>query len=228
MEVYQKHNSIRKIPSIISKIKNGKSIALISDAGTPTISDPGELLINKCIELDLPIFSIPGASSIITGLIPSFLKKDSFTFLGFFPRVNKKQKTFLERLKKSEETIIFFESPKRIIKTLGLILNYVGDRKATLIREITKKHEEIINLDISNIIKELSNRDTIYGEITFCIGPAEKVKQGMELDEKLKIIIKNLQNENVKISSIAFIMSKITNFKKSEIYQYLLKNKKVS
>ena len=228
MEVYQKHNSIRKIPSIISKIKNEKSIALISDAGTPTISDPGETLIDKCIELNIPIFSIPGASSIIASLIPSFLKKDSFSFLGFFPRTTKQQNIYLDRLKKSEETIIFFESPRRILKTLGLILNYIGDRKATLIREITKKHEEIINLDISNIIKELSNRDTIYGEITFCIGPAEKVKQRLEMDEKLKIIIEYLQKENVKISSIASIMSKITNFKKREIYQYLLKNKKVS
>ena len=228
MEVYQEHNSIRKIPTIINKIKNGKSIALISDAGTPTISDPGDKLIDKCIELNIPILSIPGVSSAIASLIPSFLKKNRFSFQGFFPRVTKEQRNILERLKKSQETVIFFESPKRILKTLDLILNYVGDRKATLLREITKKHEEILNLDISDIINELSKRKRIYGEITFCIGPAEKLKKSFEIDNNLKSIIENLHKENVKISSIASIISKITNFKKREIYQYLLKNKKVS
>ena len=112
MEVYQKHNSIRKIPSIISKIKNGKSIALISDAGTPTISDPGETLINKCIELNISIFSIPGASSIITSLIPSFLKKDSFSFLGFFPRTTKERKIYLDRLKNLKKQLYFLSHLK--------------------------------------------------------------------------------------------------------------------
>ncbi|MEA1882396.1 MAG: 16S rRNA (cytidine(1402)-2'-O)-methyltransferase [Candidatus Marinimicrobia bacterium] len=165
---YFEHNRFTRIPQIIDHLKSGKDIAVVTDAGTPGISDPAYKLIRAAIEEGSRIEAIPGASASITALVASGLPTDRFIFEGFLP--NKKgRKSKLERLKAINATIIFYESPKRIIRTLKDILEYIGDRPAVIGRELTKMHEEMIRGKVSELLSYF-NQHTPRGEFVIMIG----------------------------------------------------------
>ncbi len=140
----------QKIDYVINFLKEGNSVALISDAGTPCISDPGSILVNRCIEEGINVFSIPGASSLIHALVMTGLKEEKFYFQGFLPQKKGREKTFLE-LKNIKSNIIIFESKFRIKKTLNEILKNFGNKEVVIGRELTKKFEEIIRGRIRDI-----------------------------------------------------------------------------
>jgi 16S rRNA (cytidine1402-2'-O)-methyltransferase len=148
---YYEENEQGRIPQIINFLKEGKSVALVSNAGTPTISDPGYKLVRECINQGIWVESIPGPSSVLTALIVSGLPTDKFLFLGFLPKKEGKRKTILESLPK-KTTIIFFESPFRLVKTLKELKEFLGDINVVICRELTKVFEEVRREEIQDSI----------------------------------------------------------------------------
>ncbi len=150
---YYEQNELQRIPEIIQVLKNDKNIALVSDAGTPAISDPGFKLIRECVREKIKVISIPGASSVITALTSSGLPTDKFTFAGYPPRKPGHRKTFFENILKSQEflktTVILFEAPHKMLKTLTEMQEIFGDIEVVLARELTKMHEEVRREKIS-------------------------------------------------------------------------------
>jgi 16S rRNA (cytidine1402-2'-O)-methyltransferase len=172
---YFEGNELKKRDFILTKLKEGKKVALVSDAGTPGISDPGFRLIQLAIESQLPIVPIPGSSAVITALSVSGLPTDAFLFKGFLPHKSKKRRDLLKELEHVRETLIFYESPHRISEALRDILEILGDREIVLTRELTKVYEEIIRGKVSEILNQVGDR-RLKGEITLVIsGKTRKV-----------------------------------------------------
>ncbi len=165
---YHDHNKEQATPGLLRKMENGDDIALISDAGTPLISDPGFYLVRAAIEHKIEIVPIPGASAMLAGLVAAGLPSDRFTFEGFLPRKKGRQTRF-KVLAEDPRTIIIYESPHRVSRTLKDIGEYMGDRQLVIGREITKKFEEFIRGTVSEIREQLDTR-SIKGEVVIMIG----------------------------------------------------------
>jgi len=174
---YFEHNKIYKGKLIVKELLNGKNVALVSDAGTPGISDPGYLLIKQSLEQGINIVPVCGVSALNAALSVSGLPTSRFYFSGFLPVKRNKKKTYLEKFKESEETIIIFESPYRLIKTLEDIKEVMGDRKVAICRELTKMYEEIFRGQISDGIKEFLKRKQIKGEFTLVVGGVNSITE---------------------------------------------------
>ena len=165
---YFEHNKFTRIPKIIDHLNYGKDIALVTDAGTPGISDPAYKLIRAAIESDCKVEAIPGASASITALVASGLPTDRFVFEGFLPH-KKGRRVKLKRLSSINGTLIFYESPKRIKRTLKDILEFIGDRPAVIGRELTKIHEEFIRGTVSELLSYFT-KHTPRGEFVIMVG----------------------------------------------------------
>jgi 16S rRNA (cytidine1402-2'-O)-methyltransferase len=174
---YHDHNKEKRTPALLEKLRAGNSIALVTDAGTPSISDPGHYLVRAAIRAAIPVVPIPGASALIAALSVSGLPTDSFVFVGFVPRRPTKRKHFLQRLQGEPRTLIFYESPKRLIGLMEEIINLMGDRSAVVARELTKVHEEILRGPLSNIRKVLAARPILKGECTILVGGYEGAEE---------------------------------------------------
>jgi 16S rRNA (cytidine1402-2'-O)-methyltransferase len=170
---YFEHNEKRKTPVIIEALKSGKHIAIVSEAGTPAISDPGYRLITHALQQDISVVPVPGLSAAIAALSISGLAVHRFVFEGFLPVKTGKRKNFLKKLADEERTLIFYESPHRILATLRDLIETMGDRNAVLCRELTKIHEEKIYGKLSLIFKTLEKRP-IKGEITLLVEGEKK------------------------------------------------------
>lgn len=164
---YFEQNEQKRIPEIIQLLKEGNSVAIVTDAGTPTISDPGFRLVRVAIDEGINVVPIPGVSAVITALSASGLPTDAFVFEGFLP-VKKGRKTRLEFLKEETRTIIFYESPYRIVRTLNDLKEVFGEREVVLARELTKKFEEFLCGNFSEVIEQLSKRK-ILGEFVVVV-----------------------------------------------------------
>ena len=176
---YFEGNELRKRDLILSRLKHGDRVALVSDAGTPGISDPGFRLIQIVIENQIPIVPIPGPSAVIAALSVSGLPTDAFLFKGFLPHKSKKRRGLLEQLEEVRETIIFYESPHRIIETLKDVSDILGDREMVLARELTKIYEEVLRGRVSEIQNQITGRK-IKGEMTLAI--SGKTRKGVNRD----------------------------------------------
>ena len=194
---YHKFNEQEKQRSIIKDLKEGKNIALISDAGTPCINDPGEIIVKEARENKIPVFGIGGISAMVTALSISGLDTKSFTYYGFFPREKKEQDKLIEEIKESKvKTFIFYESPKRIIKTIEILSKELPNSKISISKELTKLHEKNFYGDINKVLKELKNDDkTTVGEYTFVL-EKEEIKEEKEQSvsiesELIDLIVKN-------------------------------------
>ena len=214
---YNEHSDRSTREFIINQINKGKSISLVSDAGTPLISDPGYKLIRELKEKNLTVTSCPGPSSPITAITLAGLPTDKFFFSGFLPVKSKARKDYLLKIKNIESTIIFFESPNRIVKSLETILEIFGDRNIAICRELTKKFEEVITLKVSEAIKNLSSRDNIKGEIVIVIEGEVKKDKSQNLEAILKDALKSMS-----LSDAAKEISNYTNFSKKEVYNAAL------
>jgi 16S rRNA (cytidine1402-2'-O)-methyltransferase len=165
---YFEGNELKKREFILSRLKEGAQIALVSDAGTPGISDPGFRLIQIAIQNQIPVIPIPGPSAVITALSVSGLPTDAFLFKGFLPHKSSRRKDLLKQLEEVRETLIFYESPHRITETLKDILDILGDREMVLARELTKMYEEVLRGKVSEIQKLIEGR-RLKGEITLVV-----------------------------------------------------------
>ncbi|MFA6524805.1 MAG: 16S rRNA (cytidine(1402)-2'-O)-methyltransferase [Patescibacteria group bacterium] len=151
---YHQHSKIAKIDHLIAELKSGKNIAIVTDAGTPGISDPGQVLINKAIEQNIIVIPIPGPSAVITALSAAGVPTDSFIYLGFLPH-KKGRKTILDSFKDEKRTIVFYESTHRIAKLLEELKSIIGDRKIVVARELTKMYEEFLRGTVSEVQEKL-------------------------------------------------------------------------
>ena len=216
---YHDHNGKKVRPEIIKKIKDGKTIALVSDAGTPLISDPGYKLVSELKAKDLYVTAAPGASSPITALTLSGLPTNSFYFLGFLPVKDQSRKNLIEGLKSLKTTIIIFESANKINKTLQDLIDILGNREMAICREMTKKFEEIITGKISDIAQKIVSKK-LKGEIVIVLYGDNKKDQEINLDE----IINSFEGE-YRPSELAKIISDQTGFSKSIIYNKIIRLK---
>lgn len=183
LKSFHQHNEHQQLDAVIDMLKSGQQIAVLSDAGTPGISDPGFLLVRACREEAISVECLPGASALIPALIDSGLPCDRFVFEGFLPHKKGRQTRF-QKLAEEDRTIVFYESPHRILKTLEQGKEYFGeDRPAAVLRELSKIHEEHILGTLSEIHTELSGRDKIRGEIVLVIAGLEKRKSTGKQDK---------------------------------------------
>ncbi|HNR04736.1 MAG TPA: 16S rRNA (cytidine(1402)-2'-O)-methyltransferase [Bacillota bacterium] len=178
---YHEHNKHEKGKEIVELLRSGKNIALVSDAGMPAISDPGEELVRLCIDSGIEIIPLPGPSASLTALIVSGLSTRRFCFEGFLPSNKKERKERLKKLSAETRTIIVYEAPHRLLDTLGEIMEYLGDRRISVSREITKKFEETVRGEISSVIGIFKER-AVKGEFVLIIeGISEKELVDIEL-----------------------------------------------
>lgn len=169
MQSHHMHNEHKTVEGIVRRINNGEKIALISDAGTPAISDPGFLLTRACVENGLEVDCLPGATAFVPALVNSGLPNDKFVFEGFLP-IKKGRQTRLKLLSEEDRTIIFYESPHKLIKTLTQFIEYFGEeRRVSVSREITKLHEETIRGTVSEVLEHYTNKPP-KGEIVIVVG----------------------------------------------------------
>jgi 16S rRNA (cytidine1402-2'-O)-methyltransferase len=167
---YYQHNERNRTNELIRKIQDGADIALVSDAGMPGISDPGNLLVAEAVRLGITVTPIPGPTALISALAASGLDTGSFWFEGFLPRKNTEQRTKLLRMMGYEGTLVFYEAPHRLKQTLNMILEVLGDRPAVLAKELTKIYEEFIRGCFSELLMKISSLPEIKGEFTILIG----------------------------------------------------------
>lgn len=158
---------------LVERMKRGDRVALVTDSGTPAISDPGYRIIQECIEAGIPIEVLPGPSAVTAALVVSGLPTDRFSFEGFLPRKSGEQRRRLEDVAADDRTLIFFEAPGRVSQTLAAMREVLGDRRAALVRELTKVHEEVIRATLSDLIAELEGRD-LLGECVLVVGGSER------------------------------------------------------
>ena len=218
-----RHNEEDRENSLIEKLKDGKNIAVVSDAGTPGISDPGEVIAKRAIEENIEVIPIPGACAAINALIASGLNTKEFVFFGFLPLNKKLRKEKLEEIKNENKTIIIYEAPHKIKDSLNDLKNVVGDRKIVLARELTKIYEEFIRGNIDEIIEKSEN---LKGEMILLIEGNneinnENILNNLSLEEHYNVYEKQGLDKKEIIKKIA----KDRGVNKIEIYQYFLKNK---
>ena len=225
---FNKHNSKKKIPKIISDLNMSKSIALVSDAGMPSICDPGEDLIREAKLNGIRVICIPGPCAAITALVSSGLPSSEFTFVGFLPKKNTERKKILLEIGTNDKTTILFESPYRLKKLLfGLKEICGGEREIIVSRELTKKYEENIGNNIEDVINYFEKREVI-GEITVIIKGFNKDKLDKYYDEvELKKDLDELTKAGLNLSAASKYLAKRNHLKKSIIYD-IYKNTELS
>jgi len=175
IDSFNEFNKRRKTPYIISLLKQNKEIAVVSDSGTPGISDPGFYLVRECIKNGIKVIPIPGASSVISALVVSGLPTDRFSFFGFIPKKESQKRKFLEKISGMDGTIVLFESPHRLIKTLKAMSETAPNFSMVLAREMTKKFEEFTRGSTIDVFNKVKNRK-VKGEIVIILNKSSKIE----------------------------------------------------
>ncbi len=217
---FNQHNSLKKIPNLINLLKEGKSLALVSDAGMPSICDPGENLVSIAKSNNLNIICIPGPSAVLTALVTSGMPASKFSFEGFLPKKRSERENILLGISKNEKTTILFESPHRLNKLLNELKEYIGgERKIQVSRELTKKFEEHIGDNIYEVIDYFRDKE-VLGEITIVIQGRVKTKGNLEICElELKKELAELIDAGLTLSQASKYLAKKKNVSKSFIYK---------
>tara|TARA_S200000501_G_scaffold345215_1_gene357669 strand:+ start:754 stop:1620 length:867 start_codon:yes stop_codon:yes gene_type:complete len=216
---FNKHNSLNKIPKIINDLNLGKSVALVSDAGMPSICDPGEELIRIVKSNKKRVICIPGPCAAITALVSSGFPSSKFTFEGFFPKKSSERKKLLLEINENDKTTILFESPHRLKKSLRELKQYLGgEREIQVSRELTKKFEEHIGDNINDVINYFEEKEVI-GEITLIIKGKNQTKANLEFDKfELKKELNDLVDAGLTVSQASKYLARKNNLTKSIIY----------
>lgn len=170
---YHEHNEAHRAAELVQRAQVGQAVAVVTDAGTPGISDPGFRVVRAAIEASVPVVSIPGPVAAVAALASSGLPADSFHFAGFLPAKKGQRRKALEALADIEATLVFYEAPHRIIATLDEVRGVLGDRPIVVARELTKIHEECLRGSIAEVVAELKSRKAIKGEMTILVGRGE-------------------------------------------------------
>lgn len=223
MSAYHEHNAQKVRPHLLEQLQNGAAIALVSDAGMPLISDPGYRLVKDCAELGIAVTAAPGASAVITALALSGLPTDRFMFLGFLPQKSGERQRLLKEFEFLEATLIAFESPHRLEKTLADIEVALGTRPIVVARELTKLHEEIARGTAAELNALFAQRDRIRGEICIVIAPGDKSL--IATDEAAIATAISQALLSMPASKAATHVAKTLNLTKQDIYARILQRR---
>ena len=221
---YHEHNEEQSTKGILEKLRSGSSVALVSNAGTPTVSDPGYRLIHAAIDENITVVPIPGVSAVITALSASGLPSDRFMFVGFLPAKVKKRQEQLKQLINVEATLIFYESPKRIIAVMEEMIEVIGNRYAVLSREMTKAYEEFIRGSLSRVVAELQTRQAIKGEITLLVS-GNKIEKPFCFEDMRDQVAAELRKEKSGVLQLAKKFSRSSGVSKNMLYDKILELK---
>ena len=213
---FHEHNAMEKIPDLLAHLESGKNVAQVSDAGLPSISDPGHDLVKAAIEREIPVVAVPGPSAGITGLIASGLAPQPHIFYGFLPRKEGQQKAFFQEKRDYPETQIFYESPHRVRATLQNMLAVYGDRPVVLVRELTKIYEEYTRGTIAELVAYLEE-NPLKGECLLIVEGASEQKANLEevdLIQEIDLLVQSGMKKNRAIKQVA----KQFGLQKSDLY----------
>lgn len=226
---YHEHNKISKGPKLINMLNEGKSIALVTDAGTPALSDPGEDLVQDAIKEKIKVVPLPGAAAAVCALVASGLSTRRFAFEGFLPLKQKEKREFLTKIVEDERTLIFYEAPHRIVKTLKTLFDIFGNRKIVIAREMTKIHEEFIRGTIEEIIERFEASPPkgemvlVVEGFTPCKSPSESAKADEdELKASLQSIIKEEMSKGFTKNQALKRAAKQVGVSRNEAYEILI------
>ncbi len=224
---YHEHNELTRAPELIVQLEEGSSIALVSDAGMPGVSDPGYRLVTLAIRHHISVVPIPGASAFLAALVASGLPTDSFRFNGFLPEKSGKRRSLLESVKASPRTQIFYEAPHRILESLEDVIAVLGpDRHIVVAREVTKIYEEFLRGTAAEVLSELKQRSDIRGEITLLIGKAEEHGASIVEHKTIRQRMEELMRaERLDEKEAMKRLAKEMGVSKSEVYRELQKSK---
>ncbi|WP_125544505.1 16S rRNA (cytidine(1402)-2'-O)-methyltransferase [Levilactobacillus lindianensis] len=220
---FHEHNTQERIPQLIAKLQAGMQIAQVSDAGMPSISDPGHELVNACIDAHIPVAPLPGANAGLTALIASGLAPQPFYFYGFLDRKPKDQRAEIEGLSQREETLIFYEAPHRLKKTLQNLADGMGaDRPAVLCRELTKRYEEFLRGSLQELA-DWAATDTVRGEFVVLVGgnpaPTMAATEAVDLSEPVEVQVDRLIAAGDKPNAAIKEVANLRGLKKQEVYR---------
>lgn len=215
---YHEHNAAEAGPRLIAALEEGRSVALVSDAGTPLVSDPGFRLVGQVLERGFKVVPIPGASAVLAALTASGLPTDAFLFAGFLPVKDGQRVSRLEELKGVPATLVFFESPRRLAETLVAMAQTLGTRPAAIGRELTKTFEEMRTGTLAELADHYAQADTPKGEVVICVGPpAERTETAEDVDRLLLSLAAEMP-----ASKAAAEAAKMTGGHKPDLYRRLL------
>ena len=217
---YREHNREEAARRIIISIGQGKKVALITDAGTPGVSDPGHYLVGKCVDESIPVIPIPGPSAVTTVLSVSGMELNRFLFQGFLPPKEKAREDALRQLAVSGFPLVIYESPNRIQATLRSMEKIMGDRRLVLGREMTKMHEEFIRGTAGEVASHLE-QSRVRGEVTILVEGGGSVKRSVELVPA----IRKLREEGLSASRVAAVLAQITGEDRSMLYRMVMEEK---
>ena len=220
MVSYFEHNKHERGEMICQRILNGESCAIVTDAGMPCISDPGELLIKQCIEYGIETQVIPGPSAVISALAVSGLPTGRFTFEGFLSVNKKSRREHLEEVKNEKRTMIFYEAPHKLNATLKDMLTAFGDRKISIVREITKIHDQVIPTTLEKAVADYADAP-LKGEIVLVIEGAKEETTTVEYttEDAVNMALNLAEDENISLSEASKRVAKLTGIKKGIIYK---------
>lgn len=219
LKPYHAHNEDQQIPIIIQHLENNKSLALVSDAGMPGIADPAYQLVQAIYKANLNVTVLPGASAPLMALILSGIPPMPYLFLGFLPRKASQRQTFIEQYKTYPETLIFFETPHRILKALQDLLDILGDRNIAIGRELTKKFEQIHRGNVSNLIGYFEKHPP-KGEMTLVIEGYQETNSSLSTED-IKVSYKQLLQNGLSRKDAVKELARTLNYSKNELYQLL-------
>ncbi len=215
---YHEHNEREQSERIISLLKEGSSVALVSDAGTPCISDPGYRLVSLARKEGIPVFPVPGASAVVAALSASGFPTDRFFFGGFLPRKEKALKEELKEVFSRPYTSVYYESPHRLERTLKLISELFPGREVGIYREITKLNEEFLRGKAEDLLSYLSSEGKLKGEIVLLVPPGEETTSEVNPDE----LLRELLSEGLSVKEAAKEAARVTGLPKRELYRRAL------
>lgn len=216
---YHEHNEENTSDKIIEFIKDGKVVALVSDAGMPCISDPGYVLVNKCISQDIQVATIPGPNAALTALVSSGIESYTYTFYGFLPRKNKELKTKLSEILLSKQTSILYESPHRIVNLVEKISEIAGERVISVSRELTKMFEEVVTDTAANVLEKFDNGSLkVKGEFVVIISPNKEENQEEIDNSRLIEEVEELVEKGMKNSAAIKMVAEKYGINKREVY----------
>jgi 16S rRNA (cytidine1402-2'-O)-methyltransferase len=226
---YHEHNEMTRAAELVKQLEEGTSVALVTDAGMPGISDPGFRLISLAILHGVPVVPVPGASAFLAALVASGLPTDSFRFNGFLPAKGGERRAALEAIKTSPRTQVFYEAPHRVVESLSDVVEVLGaGRHVVIAREVTKLHEEFLRGGAGEVLATLKSRDAVKGEIALLIGKAEEAEAHAETGSRLnirqrveQIIAEEKLDEKAALKKVA----KERGISKSEVYRQLQREK---
>ena len=226
---YHEHNEMTRSAELVKDMQEGASVALVTDAGMPGISDPGYRLISLAIRHHLPVVPVPGASAFLAALVASGLPTDSFRFSGFLPAKRGERRAALEAIRTSPRTQVFYEAPHRIVEALADVVEVLGeDRHVVIAREVTKLHEEFLRGRAGEVVVTLKARDGVKGEITLLIGKAENSDTQATAPVKVNVrqrVEQIMAEEKLDEKAALKKVAKERGISKSEVYRELQRSK---